>query len=170
MYQSHPSSYMSAADPHVFESQIVVVRDASTGNEYTPEDYRELLGRPGWGMPLYAISYYIGLVKFAHRYFPNVDIYAEKGSGLATVVGAELPDLTVGQPLGTSSVFTRDGDANQEDITNDAIQVWSEMPCFRFKLTDNVGVDHFALAQDRAVLSRLLAHLRLRKSECPTGP
>ena len=56
---------------------------------------------------------------------------------------------------------------NQEDITNDAIQVWEKMRCFRFEFTDNVGVDHLALPSDSAVLQRLLANLQRPKSVCP---
>ena len=91
--------------------------------------------------------YYFGFVKFQPPYFPNVDVYAEKGSGLPTVVGIQLPDLTVGQVLGDAPVLiTRDGDSNQEDITNDAVSVWQAMPCYRFEFNDNPGVDHMSLA------------------------
>ena len=63
--------------------------------------------------------------------------------------------------------FTRDGDINQEDITNDAIGVWKAMPCFRFEFTDNGGVDHFSLPGHPEVLERLLVHLQQPKSVCP---
>lgn len=54
------------------------------------------------------------------------DVYAEKGSGLETLVGLGLTDLTVGQLLtSTTEFFTRDGDINQEDITNDVVAVWA---------------------------------------------
>ena len=69
--------------------------------------------------------------------------------------------------LGPLGVFIRDGDANQEDLTNDAVEVWQTMPCFRFEITDNVGVDHFAIASDPGVLDRLLANLGRPKSVCP---
>jgi lecithin-cholesterol acyltransferase len=100
--------------------------------------------------------------------FPNVDVYAEKGSGIETVVGAGLPDLSVGQVLdpSTAQFFTRDGDVNQEDITNDAVLAWQAMPCFHFSLTDNPGVDHFSLPSDPNVLGRLLADLALPRSNC----
>jgi lecithin-cholesterol acyltransferase len=62
--------------------------------------------------------------------FPNVDVFAEKGSGLETVVGIGLHDLSPGQLLDASTpFFTRDGDINQEDITNDAVSAWSAMRC-----------------------------------------
>jgi hypothetical protein len=44
--------------------------------------------------------HYIGFVKFADRaHFPDVDVYAEKGSGIDTVVGAPLSNLAIGQVL-----------------------------------------------------------------------
>jgi lysophospholipase-3 len=43
-------------------------------------------------------DHYIGFVEFADpASFPNVDVYAEKGSGLETLVGLGLDDLSVGQ-------------------------------------------------------------------------
>ena len=75
-------------------------------------------------------NHYIGFVKFADpRHFPHVDVHAEKGSGIATIVGAVLPNLHVGQVLDptTAHFFTRDGDVNQEDITNGAVRAWRAM-------------------------------------------
>jgi lysophospholipase-3 len=40
------------------------------------------------------------------------------------------------------------------------------MPCFRFSLTDNPGVDHFSLPSGPNVLSRLVAALSLPPSSC----
>ena len=58
-----------------------------------------------------------------------------------------------GQLLDASTpFFTRDGDINQEDITNDAVSAWSAMRCWHFSLTDNPGVDHFALPSDPNLL------------------
>jgi lysophospholipase-3 len=107
--------------------------------------------------------------KFRPPFFPDVDVYAEKGSGLATHVGIQLPDLTVGQVLGNAPVFiTRDGDSNQEDITNDAVRVLHAMPCYHFELHDNPGVNHVALALGSPpVWQRLLMHLQQPKSRCP---
>src|SRR5205823_13443447 len=101
--------------------------------------------------------------------FPGVDVSAEKGSGIATQVGAALGDLTVGQVLdpSTATFFTRDGDINEEDITNDAVRVWKAMPCVRFRLTDNPGVNHVALPADPGVIKRLLADLARKPSRCP---
>jgi lecithin-cholesterol acyltransferase len=45
---------------------------------------------------------------------------------------------------------------------------WEEMPCFHFSLTDNPGVDHFALPSDPGVLGRLLADLARPRSHCPS--
>ena len=166
MYQSHPSSYMSSADPDFFGDQVVVVA-LPGGKEYTPEDNLQLFQDAGLSVAKELADYYTGFVKFEAPFFPNVDVYAEKGSGLETIVGLSLPDLSVGQVAGgAGAFFTRNGDANQEDITNDAVAAWEEMPCHRFELTDNVGVDHFALARDAGVLQRLLTNLQRSRSHC----
>lgn len=101
---------------------------------------------------------------------PYVDTYAEKGSGLPTVVGLELPDLMVGQVLSAEpNWILMDGDSNQEDITNDSVRVWEAMPCYRFEFHDNPGVDHLSLAlAPTPVWERLLQHLQLPRSECRT--
>ena len=91
-----------------------------------------------------------------------------RGRESRTVVGARLANLTVGQLVDASTqFFTRDGDVNQEDITNDAVLVWQAMPCFHFGLTDNPGVDHFSLPSDPNVLGRLLANLGRPRSHRP---
>jgi lecithin-cholesterol acyltransferase len=170
MYLSAPSSYMSSADPRVFGDREIVVEDASSGRTYTPEDYGSLFTDAGLPFAKDIADYYIGFVEFVDpAFFPDVDVYAEKGSGIETVVGAVLPDLTVGQVLdpSTAQFFTRDGDVNQEDITNDAVLAWQAMPCFHFSLTDNPGVDHFSLPSNPSVLGRLLADLALPRSHCP---
>jgi lecithin-cholesterol acyltransferase len=56
---------------------------------------------------------------------PDVDIYAEKGSGIPTIVGARLDNLTSGQVVTpATTLLTRDGDGNQEYITNNAVLAW----------------------------------------------
>jgi len=170
MYLTAPSSYMSAADPRIFDAREVVVEDAGSGRAYTPSDYGSLFTDAGLPWAKDIADYYIGFVEFADpSSFPDVDVYAEKGSGIETIVGAVLADLSVGQVLdpSTAQFFTRDGDVNQEDITNDAVLAWQAMPCFHFSLTDNPGVDHFALPSDPNVLGRLLADLALPRSHCP---
>ena len=169
MYLSHPSSYMSSADPAVFGDQEVVL--AVPGTQYTPEDNLDLFLAAGLPQSAEIAAYYTGFVKFADpSNFPDVDVYAEKGSGVDTLVGLALPDLTVGQVVpdlnDPANLFLRDGDGNQEDITNDAVQVWGAMPCHRFSLTDNGGVNHFALPDDPALLQRLVDHLGLAPSDC----
>lgn len=170
MHRSAPASYMSAADPAVFGDQPVVVRDASTGVAYTPEDSQQLFLDAGLSKSAQIAAYYTGFVKFEPPDFPYVDVYAEKGSGIETVVGAQLPNLTPGLPLGNAPLFTRDGDGNQEITTNDAVRVWADMPCFRFSLTDNAGVNHFNLPRNLGLLNRLLAHLQQPRSVCPDVP
>ncbi|WP_334914494.1 lipase/acyltransferase domain-containing protein [Nostoc sp.] len=168
MYQTHPSSYMSSSDPAVFGNREVVVRTVQGGKTYTPQDYQQLFQDAGLSLAQQLAPFYIGFVKFAPPFFPNVDVYAEKGSGLDTIVGAQLQNLSLGQVLNDSTVFfKRDGDSNQEDITNDAIAVWAKMPCYRFVLTDNPSVGHFDLPSNPAVLQRLLANLQQTKSVCP---
>lgn len=169
LYQSAPSTYLSASDPAIFGDRETVVEDVSTGRSYTPRDYGRLLMDANLRWAKDIADYYIGFVKFADPgSFPDVDVYAEKGSGVQTVVGGRLADLTSGQVVNTSTkLFTRDGDGNQEDITNDAVLAWRAMRCFHFSLTDNPGVDHFALPSNPNVLRRLLRDLAQPASRCP---
>ena len=155
----------------MFGTQEVVVTDRSTGTSYTPADWPQLFDDAGLPVAAEIASYYIGFVAFADSAsFPNVDVYAEKGSGLATVVGASLGDLSIGQLVDSETeFFTRDGDINQEDITNDAVGVWAGMQCHHFSLTDNPGVDHFALPTDEAVMARLIADAARPPTRCDHG-
>ena len=160
---------MSSADPRVFNDAEVVVEDASNSLTYTPQDYGSLFTDAGLPWAKDIADYYIGFVEFADpSSFPDVDVYAEKGSGIETIVGAVLSDLSVGQVLdpSTAQFFTRDGDVNQEDITNDAVLAWQAMPCFHFSLTDNPGVDHFSLPSNPDVLGRLLVDVARPRSQC----
>jgi lysophospholipase-3 len=168
MYLTAPSSYMSSADPRVFDSLETVVVDSSTGRSYTPDDFRQLFADAGLPWAKRLAKRYIGFVRFADpAHFPDVDVYAEKGSGIETPVGMSLDDLSVGQVVdGSNEFFVRDGDVNQEDLTNDAVLAWAAMPCFRFSLTDNPGVDHFSLPGDPGVLGRLVAGLSRHRSHC----
>jgi lecithin-cholesterol acyltransferase len=113
-------------------------------------------------------SYYIGFNRFEQpTYFPNVDVYAEKGSGLDTLVGLGLPNLTVGQLIDESTqFFFLPGDGNQEDITNNSILAWQKMDCFHFELNDNPGVAHMVLPNHPDVLGRLLINLQRSRSVC----
>lgn len=170
MYLSHPSSYMSSADPEVFGDQEIVVA-VPGGTMYTPEDNIQLFLDAGLPQAAELAAYYTGFVEFtAPSSFPNVDVYAEKGSAVDTLVGLVLPDLTVGQLVpdlnDPDNLFVRDGDGNQEDITNDVVAVWENMPCYHFELNNNGGVNHFALPDDAAVLQRLLTHLEQQRSSC----
>ena len=167
MYLTAPSSYLSAADPRVFGDRETVIKNTTTGQTYTPRDWPRLLDDAHLTLEKQIAAYYIGFVKFTEpRDFPDVDVAAEKGSGLPTVVGAALPELTVGQLVAPSQFITMDGDGNQEDITNNADRVWAAMPCHTFTLTDNPGVDHFSLPGNPEVLARLLVTLRTRRHSC----
>ena len=151
MFLSHPSTYITASDPRIFHDLEVVIRDQSTGTSYTPQDYPRLLRDAGLGWALPIARHYIGGVPFADpAHFPNVDVYAEKGSGIETLVGLGLADLTVGQLVtGTTELITRDGDINQEDLTNDAVTAWSAMRCWHFSLTDSPGREPLRAAERR---------------------
>ena len=168
MFLSHASTFITASDPRIFGDDEIVIRDQSTGIDYTPEDYPALFDDAGlsWVKPI--ADFYIGGVPFADpAHFPNVDVYAEKGSGIDTLVGLGLTDLTVGQLVtGTTQKFLRDGDINQEDLTNDAVAVWAAMDCHHFSLTDNPGVNHFELPADADVLARLIANAAAPRSDC----
>ena len=168
LYLSAPSTYLSAADPRVFGTSETVLADASTGRSYSPADYRAILADAGVGWSIPIADRYVGFLDMSSAAsYPNVDVYAERGSGIDTVVGIGLPDLTRGQVLGTDAeFFTRPGDINQEDTTNLAIGAWAGMPCFHFSLTDNPGVDHFSLPSDPNVLSRLIAEANAPRLNC----
>jgi lecithin-cholesterol acyltransferase len=168
MYLTHPSTYMSLSDPAIFTNQEVVVRLSNGGKEYTPQDNLLLFQDAALPLAKELAAYYTGFVDISAAAYPNIDVYAEKGSGLDTVVGVELSNLTGGQLLADPPLFiTRLGDANQEDITNDSIAGWKDMPCHRFQLTDNPAIDHFALPGNPAVLERLVSNMKNAKSICP---
>jgi lysophospholipase-3 len=168
MYLTSPATWMSAADPAVFDHKEVVLVNTTSGKSYTPADYRQLLADAGldWLRPI--ADHYIGFVKFADpAHFPYVDVYAEKGSGIPTQIGAMLPSLQVGQVIDPNSqLILAPGDINQEDITNLAVLAWSAMPCFHFSLTDNPGVNHFELPSTPAVLDRLVTAAAQPPSDC----
>jgi lecithin-cholesterol acyltransferase len=168
MLLSAPSSYMSMGDPRIFDGKETVVEDESTGRDYTPSDFRSLFSDAGLPGARELAEHYIGFVQFADpAHFPNVDVYAEKGSGIETVVGIGLHSLAPGQLLDAATpLFTRDGDVNQEDLTNDAVAAWSAMHCWHFGLTDNPGIDHFSLPSDSGVLARLIADAQAQRSHC----
>lgn len=168
MFLSSPASYMSSGDPAVFGRKEVVLVDKATGAKYTPADYRRLFTDAHLPYALQIANYYIGFVKFRDPAdFPDVDVSAERGSGIATVVGAVLPNLSVGQVVTSKTkLLTRDGDINQEDTTNTAIRVWKHMRCYRFSLTDHAGVDHFDLPSNPSVLSQLIATTERPRSRC----
>lgn len=169
MYLTAPSTYLSAADPEIFGARETVVEVSSTGRRYAPRDYRRLLNDAHlvWAQPI--ADYYIGFLEMTEKSsFPQVDVYAEKGSGIQTVVGAVLPSLIPGQLIDptTEQFFFRDGDVNQEDLTNAAVSAWGSMACYRFSLTDNPGVDHFSLPSNVGVLGRLVNNLKRPRSDC----
>ena len=165
-----PATWMSAPDPAVFGDRETLVEDRSTGRRYTPRDTTALLRDAKLGFARSLAERYIGFVKFRdRRHFPDVDVTAEKGSGLSTPVGVSLPSLELGQDASTSTPITLPGDSNQEFITNDAVRAWRAMPCHRFRLIDNPGVDHITLAWNDGVVARLLADAARAPKRCPSG-
>ena len=59
-----------------------------TGLGCTPQHYRKLFRDAGLTLAEELGPYYIGFVRFQQpAFFPNVDVYAEKGLGLETLVG-----------------------------------------------------------------------------------
>jgi len=167
MYLTAPSTYMSASDPAVFGDRETVIKDTSTGRAYTPRDWPRLLKDAGLTAEQQIARYYIGFVRFSTpRNFPNVDVTAEKGSGLPTIVGAALPGLKIGQLVEQSQFILMSGDSNQEDITNNANRVWAAMKCHSYVLNDNPGVDHFSLPSNENVLNRLLTTLKAPRHHC----
>lgn len=167
MYLTAPSTYLSASDPKIFGDRETVIKDNSTGRSYTPRDWPRLLSDAGLSVEAQIAEHYIGSVPFSTpRYFPNVDVTAEKGSGLPTVVGATLPDLKVGQLIDPGQFILAGGDSNQEDITNNANRVWAAMKCHSYVLNDNPGVDHFSLPSTTAVLDRLIDTLKAPRRHC----
>ncbi|HRI69702.1 MAG TPA: hypothetical protein PK156_35980 [Polyangium sp.] len=168
MYLTHPSTYMSLSDPTIFTNQEVVIRISNGGKEYTPQDNLSLFQDAALPLAGELGAYYTGFVDISAAAYPGVDVYAEKGSGLDTIVGVELPNLTTGQLLSDPPIFiTRMGDANQEDITNDSIAGWKNMDCHRFQLTDNPAIDHFTLPGHPPALERLVTNMKKAKSVCP---
>jgi len=88
LLRTAPSTYMSASDPQVFGRREVVVYDKSTGRR-TRRRWPRLLADAGEPVLAEIAAHYIGFVRFTDpAHFPDVDVYAEKGSGIATVVGA----------------------------------------------------------------------------------
>jgi lecithin-cholesterol acyltransferase len=168
MYQTWPSTYLVAPDPLFYKKEVVVI-GIQGGMQYTAQHYRQLFRDAGMPLSRELADYYIGLVKFATpKYFPNVDVYAEIGTGLPTMTGVELEELKVGTwNDNVTDVFYRDGDGVEADIANESILAWEKMRCHHFELNDNPGWHHFFLGSAQDLLQRLLTHLQQPRSECP---
>ena len=169
MYLTAPSSYMSAADPRSSARRRWSVADRSTGRSYTPQDYPQLFEDAGLAWAEAVADCYIGFVEFADpRQFPNVDVYAEKGSGIDTWSDIGLHDLSVGQLLDGQTDVLHPRRRHQPGGHHQRRQssVWESMRCFRFALTDNPGVDHFSLPTDEAVMARLIADAARPRTKC----
>jgi lysophospholipase-3 len=156
-----------APDPLFYKKEVVVI-GIQGGRQYTAQHYRQLFRDAGMPLSRELADYYIGLVKFATpQYFPNVDVYAEIGTGLSTMAGVELEELKVGTwDDNVTDVFFRDGDGVVLDIANESILVWERMRCYHFELNDNPGWHHYYLGWAPDLLQRLLTHLQEPRSEC----
>ena len=169
MYQTWPAMHSMLADPAVFPKEVVVIR-IQGGKQYTAQDHQQLFQDAGMPLARELADAYIGFIQFATpEFYPNVDIYVEKGSGISTLAGVELKELKVAtHASNVSKPLWRDGDGEIEDIANDSIRVWEKMPCYHFEFNDNPGVGHGLLPYNSDVLQRLLTHLRQPRSVCPS--
>ena len=167
MYQTWPSMHFVAPDPFFYKKEVVVI-GIQGGEQYTALKYRQLFRDADMPLSRELADYYIGLVRFATpQYFPNVDVFAEIGTGIPSAVGVELKELKVDTwDDNVTDVFLRDGDGVVEDIGNDSILAWEKMHCYHFELNDNPEVHHFDLPADEGLLNRLLTHLQQPRSEC----
>jgi lecithin-cholesterol acyltransferase len=170
MYQTWPLIYSVAPDPLFYKKEVVVI-GIQGGRQYIAQHYRQLFWDAGMPLSRELADYYIGLVKFATPpYFPNVDIYAEIGTGIPAMIGVELKELKVGTwDDNVTNVFLRDGDGVEVDIANESIFAWENMRCYHFELNENPGVHHYSLPADSGVLNRLFTHLQQPRSACPSS-
>ena len=119
MYLTTPSTYISSADPKVFDNQETIVQDLSTGRRYSPAGYPPLLEDAGLASFKSIARFYVVFLNMSSsKSFPGVDVYAEKGSGLPTVVGASQPNLTVGQVLDPNTTPSSCGTATSTKRTS----------------------------------------------------
>ncbi len=143
MWESFPALYMSANDPAYFKNSEIILRVGPNGKEYTPQDVTQLFKDAGLKLAPKIAPFYWGVPKFLPPYFPNVDTYVQKGSGLPTAVGVELPSLKIGQVLGDNPTWIfMDGDGINDSLSAEAVQVWKAMPCYHFEFLDVPGEWH----------------------------
>jgi hypothetical protein len=101
-----------------------------------------------------------------HPYFSQPDVLAANAArGILSQAWSPIGGITFYRE-GAGGSTLDDATINQEDITNEAVLAWRAMPCFRFNLTDNPGVDHFSLPSNPNLLGRLLADLGRERSRC----
>jgi len=168
MWTSFPTYYMNINDPAYFGGREQILRVALTGKTYYAKDAMQLFKDAGLTLAQKMAPVYWGTPKFLPPYYPNVDTYAEKGSGIDTTVAVELPDLKVGQMAGDlPAVASMDGDGAYEYLALDAVKAWSSMPCYRFQFTDNPGLDFASVWTNAPVVwQRLVDHANLPRSVC----
>jgi hypothetical protein len=93
-FETWPSTYFSAAQPAVFGNILTLVETPE--KNYTSLDYSELYADAGLTLAPVLTPKYLGLV--TPKMFPEVAVYSFYGSGISTVVGIVLNNLTVGLP------------------------------------------------------------------------
>ena len=123
MYQTHPSSYMSSSDPAVFGNQEVVVQTVQPSKTYTPKDNRKLFRDAGLTLAQELAAFYVGFVKFAKPGSSRtLTSMPRRDPGSRRRWAWRYRTSPWGRWATSAWVkhcILRDGDFNQEDITND---------------------------------------------------
>ena len=160
MFLSHPSTFITASDPRIFGDQRdrhprPVDRHATTRPRTTAAVRRR---RPVRGSSRSRSSTSAASRSPTRPTSRTSTSTPRRAPGIETLVGLGLADLTVGQlVIGTTEFLTRDGDINQEDLTNDAVGAWAGMELLPLQPDRQPGRDHFELPADPDVLARLIA-------------
>ena len=168
MFLSHPSTFITASDPRIFDDDEVVIRDQSTDKDYTPEDYPALFDDAGlsWVKPI--ADYYIG-GRPVRRSRPLPQRRRLRREGL------RHRNARRARPARPHRRAARDHDDRVPHPRRrhqpgghhqQRGRVWAAMACYHFSLTDNPGVDHFELPANTAVLARLVADAAAPRSAC----
>lgn len=91
-FQTWPSTYFSNAQPQTFGDIETTI--ATPTKNYTALTFTELATDAGLTLALQLSPLFTGLVKPTR--FPNVTVLSFYGSGLDTVVGLKLRNLSIG--------------------------------------------------------------------------
>ena len=181
-FETWPSTYFSNAQPQIF-GDIETTISTPTKN-YTALTFTELVTDAGLTLALQLSPLFTGLV--TPSVFPNVTVLSFYGSGLDTLVGLKLRNLSIGDSsviegefrfilitspysflflqhisllLLTLGYFFLLGDTNQEYITNESNLIWSGMKCYSFEPFELPGVPHFQIPSNITQITRTLTML-----------